>query len=72
MYNRFGELRHLERAENLWTFIKANLIDPKTGEWFNELDANNKPNPEMPLVNEWKCPYHNGRMALFVMDCDIL
>jgi mannobiose 2-epimerase len=66
-YNRSGEPRYLARAEGLWAFVKSRVIDPKSGEWFNESDENGVPDAEMPLVNEWKCPYHNGRMAMFVL-----
>ena len=32
-----------------------------------ELDKNGIPIEKVTMVNEWKCPYHNGRMALEVM-----
>ena len=31
-----------------------------------KLDEAGRP-AEMPIVEPWKCPYHNGRMALEVM-----
>ncbi|MCL1831451.1 MAG: AGE family epimerase/isomerase [Oscillospiraceae bacterium] len=67
-YNRTGERKYAERAEGLWAFIKSAIIDQQHGnEWRNELDENGTPDDDFPLVNEWKCPYHNGRMALFVL-----
>jgi mannobiose 2-epimerase len=59
---------HLRRAEALWDFIKSRLIDSASGEWFNELDENDLPDHEMPLAGMWKCPYHNGRMALWAIE----
>jgi mannobiose 2-epimerase len=67
-YNRYGDEKYLARAQTLWEFVKCKFIDKNSGEWFNELDQNNQPDLEMPLVNEWKCPYHNGRMALWVLE----
>ncbi len=33
------------------------------GEWFNELREDGS-SIGKPVVEEWKCPYHNGRMCL--------
>jgi mannobiose 2-epimerase len=61
---------YTEAAEKIWEYIKASMIDPRKGsEWFNELNADNTP-IEMDIVNQWKCPYHNGRMCLEVIARD--
>ncbi|MCL2754108.1 MAG: AGE family epimerase/isomerase [Oscillospiraceae bacterium] len=68
-YKRGGNPRYLERAQGLWEFIDSRVIDTNTGEWHNELSAVScTHDPEMPLAGPWKCPYHNGRMALFVIE----
>lgn len=48
-------------------YIQSYLIDPREGsEWFWAVDA--KGNPlEKPIVEPWKCPYHNGRMCMEVL-----
>ena len=62
-----GEKRYLEAAEAVWEYIKAHLIDPREGsEWFWAVDENGKP-LEKPIVEPWKCPYHNGRMCMEVI-----
>ena len=39
-------------------------VDPREGsEWFNELREDGS-SLGKPMVEEWKCPYHNGRMCL--------
>ncbi len=61
------EKRYLEAAEAVWEYIKAHLIDPREGsEWFWAVDENGKP-LEKPIVEPWKCPYHNGRMCMEVI-----
>ncbi|NCC94840.1 MAG: N-acylglucosamine 2-epimerase, partial [Opitutae bacterium] len=40
---------------------------PREGsEWFWRLDEAGKP-ARMPIVEPWKCPYHNGRMCMELM-----
>jgi mannobiose 2-epimerase len=64
-YGLYGEQRYLERAVALWAYIKENFIDKRAGgEWFSELDENDVVDHTLPVVDEWKCPYHNGRMCL--------
>ena len=33
-------------------------------EWYSELDGDFNPINVKNLVDEWKCPYHNGRMCI--------
>jgi len=56
--------KYLEAAENVWEYIKDNMIDRRKGsEWYWELDDSGKPYVGRPIVEPWKCPYHNGRMC---------
>ena len=59
---------YLEAALRQWEFIKEYVIDKREGsEWFWEVDRNGKPYPDRPIVEPWKCPYHNGRMCMEIM-----
>lgn len=59
---------YLEAAKNTWEFIKNYVADERAGsEWFWEVDPKGVPYPERPIVEPWKCPYHNGRMCFEVM-----
>ncbi len=59
---------YLEAAVNIWNFIKAYVIDPREGsEWFMHVDDNGVPEADKPIVEPWKCPYHNGRMCMEII-----
>ncbi len=61
-----------EAASDMWQYIKNYMIDQRTNsEWFWQLDENGKPNRDYPIVEPWKCPYHNGRMCLEVIRREI-
>lgn len=69
-----GYQKHTDRKDYLnaakaeWEFIKDYMIDKREGsEWFWETDENGKPYPDRPIVEPWKCPYHNGRMCMEII-----
>lgn len=67
-YQKTGEHRYLEAAEDIWEFIKAHLVDERPeGEWFWYTDGEGNPAWDKPIVEPWKCPYHNGRMCMEIM-----
>lgn len=72
-YQRNPEKKeYLEAAKSEWQFIKDYVIDKREGsEWFWEVEENGKPYPDRPIVEPWKCPYHNGRMCIEVIRRDI-
>lgn len=58
---------YLKAAEDLWNYICEYVIDKREGsEWFWSVDGENRP-IEKPIVEPWKCPYHNGRMCIEVI-----
>jgi mannobiose 2-epimerase len=59
---------YLEAAKNAWEYIREYVWDKREGsEWFWEVDTTNKPTSKKPIVEPWKCPYHNGRMCFEVI-----
>ncbi len=59
---------YLEAAVEEWKFIKNYVIDKRSGsEWFWQVDENGVPDENKPIVEPWKCPYHNGRMCMEVI-----
>lgn len=59
--------KYLEAAEDIWNYIKNYMIDKRNGsEWFWQVDQDGNPGKK-PIVEMWKCPYHNGRMCFEVI-----
>ncbi len=59
---------YLEASKSIWEYIKEYVIDKRTGsEWFWLVDKDGKPYEDRPIIEPWKCPYHNGRMCLEVI-----
>ncbi|MDE7261619.1 MAG: AGE family epimerase/isomerase [Oscillospiraceae bacterium] len=54
-----------DAAASLWQYITEKLVDRRPGgEWFWRLDEDGRPDSGKPVVEPWKCPYHNGRMCM--------
>lgn len=59
---------YLEAAKAQWEYIKEYILDKREGsEWYSEVDIDGKPSTKKPIVEPWKCPYHNGRMCFEVI-----
>ena len=55
-------------ALRIWNYIKTYQINKKNGgEWYAETDETGKPKGEHEMAGLWKCPYHNSRMCLEVI-----
>ncbi len=66
-YERTGQEKYLRASESQWRYIRDVMADPRPGsEWFWSVDEAGRPS-EKPIVEPWKCPYHNGRMAFEVI-----
>lgn len=62
------ETRFLNAAEDIWNFIKTYVADAReNGEWFWCTDEFGNPAMGKPIVEPWKCPYHNGRMCMEIL-----
>lgn len=59
---------YLDAAKSEWEFIKDKVIDKREGsEWLSEITPTGDPYKEKPILEPWKCPYHNGRMCFEVI-----
>ena len=66
-YQKQGDKKFLDASEDIWNYIKEYFIDKRNGsEWFWSVKEDHTPN-EKPIVEPWKCPYHNGRMCFEVL-----
>ncbi len=71
LYNAYQITRdkaYLERSEKVWEFTKKYVINHDTGEWFWGVDNKTHEPLGEELVSEWKCPYHNSRMCMEIME----
>lgn len=68
LWEHFGQPDGLENAIMCWEFIKNNIIDKDGGEWFWSLRADGSVNREDDKAGFWKCPYHNGRMCMEIIE----
>ena len=68
IYQYFGDETALDKAERCWQYITANLIDRENGEWYWSRHADGTLNTDDDKAGFWKCPYHNGRMCLEIIE----
>ncbi len=68
LYQHFGDEDALKKAVRCWHYIKDNLIDYKNGEWFWSRHPDGSLNTVDDKAGFWKCPYHNSRMCLEIIE----
>lgn len=68
IYQHFGDEDALQKALHCWEYIKENLIDYEHGEWFWSRHPDGTLNTVDDKAGFWKCPYHNGRMCLEIIE----
>ena len=68
LYQHFGDEAALRKALNCWEYIKKNLIDYEHGEWYWSRRKDGTLNLDEDKAGFWKCPYHNGRMCLEILE----
>ncbi|WP_424494233.1 AGE family epimerase/isomerase [Salinimicrobium sp. GXAS 041] len=56
-----GEKSFQNAIFDIWEYTKQHIIDSENGEWFFRVDENNQPYKEEDKLGLWKCPYHNSR-----------
>lgn len=66
-YQKTAEHRYAVAAADVYHFILDKMVDTHPGsEWFWQTDKYGTP-AHKPIVEPWKCPYHNGRMCMELM-----
>jgi len=66
-FEQSGEEKYLTNSIKCWNFTNKNLVDHKAGEWFNAVSATGTIS-KGDKAGFWKCPYHNGRMCMEIME----
>ena len=64
VWQLFANHYALGKALCAWDYVKKHLIDSEQGEWYWGVDANGIPLQSEDKAGLWKCPYHNGRMCM--------
>lgn len=62
-----GDTRYLAAARRTWDFIEAKIVDREHGDWVQTVTEAGRP-VTGPKVGMWKCPYHNGRACLELVE----
>ena len=68
LWQHFGDEEAFFKAEKCWKYIKNQLIDWEHGEWYWSRHANGLLNTVDDKAGFWKCPYHNTRMCLEIIE----
>lgn len=68
LYQHFGDEAALDTAVKCWQFIKNCLVDREHGEWHWSLMPDGTVNRRDDKAGFWKCPYHNGRMCMEIIE----
>jgi len=68
LYQYFDDEVALQKAFRCWNFIKEHLIDRVNGEWHWSVFFDGSVNVSEDKAGFWKCPYHNGRMCMEIIE----
>lgn len=69
VFAKTNDPKYIEATKDIWSYILLHFVDPRdNSEWFWDLDENDTPSSKKPLTEPWKCPYHNGRMCLELLE----
>lgn len=63
-----GNKEYGKIAQRCWTFIQEKLVDRQQGEWFWSIKEDGSVNRTDDKAGFWKCPYHNGRMCMEMIE----
>ena len=68
IYQYFGDEDALQKALRCWEYIKQSLIDKENGEWYWSRHKDGSLNLDDDHAGFWKCPYHNSRMCMEILE----
>ena len=68
VWQHFGDEEAFKKSEKCWHYIKENLVDFDNGEWYWSRHPDGSLNTVDDKAGFWKCPYHNSRMCLEIIE----
>ena len=67
-YQHFHDEAALQKALRCYHYIERNLVDREDGEWYWSRRPDGTVNRDEDKAGPWKCPYHNSRMCLEIIE----
>lgn len=68
LYQHFQDEDAFVKAKQCWDYIQTNLVDKEHGEWYWAILDDGTTNHIDDKAGFWKCPYHNSRMCLELIE----
>lgn len=68
LYQYFGDQKAYDKACRCWNYVESHLVDYENGEWHWAILPDGSLNREDDKAGFWKCPYHNSRMCLELIE----
>ena len=67
-YKNSGNHSYLVKAKMIWDYIRDFIVDHRDKEWIWSRLEDHTVNRKEDKAGFWKCPYHNGRMCLEMIE----
>jgi len=64
----FINMGRMDLAERTYRYIEDKLLDREHGEWYWAILPDGTPDRSNDKAGFWKCPYHNSRMCLEIVE----
>ncbi len=67
-YKNTKNIIYKEKAARLWQYIQNQIVDTEHGEWIWSRNEDGSINHIDDKAGFWKCPYHNSRMCMEMIE----
>ena len=67
-YKNSKDIAYKEKASRIWNYIRNQIVDQENGEWYWSRKEDGTINQKDDKAGFWKCPYHNGRMCMEMIE----
>lgn len=67
-YKNSHNTAYKEKAARIWAYIRNQIVDQENGEWYWSRLSDDTINNKDDKAGFWKCPYHNGRMCMEMIE----
>jgi cellobiose epimerase len=68
IWQNTGDEKYLKQSLKSWEFVKNYMHDKKCGEWYWGVNEDYSPMNTEDKVGIWKCPYHNSRACIEIIN----